>query len=82
MPHVELGTEPVQRQEIVVPETFEPILVLPPVDFQLRLEAPQLLNVLNVEAISRSGAPRASAVAVRSMRRLFMADPSSHAPGP
>jgi hypothetical protein len=58
---VELGTEPVQRQEIVVPETFEPILVLPPVDFQLRLEAPQLLNVLNVEAISRSGAGDAAA---------------------
>jgi outer membrane cobalamin receptor len=57
----ELGTEPVTRQEIVVPETFEPILVLPPVEFQLRLEAPQLLNVLNVEAISRSGASDAAA---------------------
>ena len=57
----ELGAEPVTRQEIVVPETFEPILVLPPVEFQLRLEAPQLLNVLNVEAISRSGAGDAAA---------------------
>jgi outer membrane receptor protein involved in Fe transport len=57
----ELGTETVERQELVVPETFEPVLVLPPVEFQLRLEAPQLLNVLNVEAITRSGAGDAAA---------------------
>lgn len=57
----ELGQEAVQRQELVVPETFEPVLVLPPVEFQLRLEAPQLLNVLNVEAITRSGAGDAAA---------------------
>ena len=57
----EVGQDPVQRQELVVPETFEPVLVLPPVEFQLRLEAPQLLNVLNVEAITRSGAGDAAA---------------------
>ncbi|MFM8641806.1 MAG: carboxypeptidase regulatory-like domain-containing protein, partial [Phycisphaerales bacterium] len=56
-----LGGEPLERQELVVPDTFEPILVIPPIDFQLRLEAPQLLNVLNVEMITRSGASDAAA---------------------
>jgi len=57
----EIGREPLQRTEIVVPETFEPYLVIPPVEFQLRLEAPQLLDVLGVEMISRSGAGDAAA---------------------
>lgn len=57
----EIGREPLQRQEIVVPETFEPYLVIPPVEFQLRLEAPQLLDVLGVEMITRSGASDAAA---------------------
>ena len=57
----EIGREPLQRSEIVVPETFEPYLVIPPVEFQLRLEAPQLLDVLGVEMITRSGASDAAA---------------------
>lgn len=50
---VETAPQDIERQDLVVPEAFEPILVLPPVDFQLRLEAPQLLDVLNVDMINR-----------------------------
>ena len=59
---VEVGAEPLEPQQLLfVPQSFEPVLVLPPVDFQLRLESPQLLNVLGVEAITRSGASDAAA---------------------
>jgi hypothetical protein len=58
---VETAPQDIERQDLVVPEAFEPILVLPPVDFQLRLEAPQLLDVLNVDMINRSGAGDAAA---------------------
>ncbi len=58
---MEVGADPLEQQVLVVPQSFEPLLVLPPIDFQLRLESPQLLNVLGVEAINRSGAGDAAA---------------------
>ena len=58
---MEVGADPLEQQIMVVPQSFEPLLVLPPIDFQLRLESPQLLNVLGVEAINRSGAGDAAA---------------------
>lgn len=58
---IDLGKDVPERQTLVVPDTFDPYLVVPPVEFQLRLEAPQLLDVLGVEMIARSGAGDAAA---------------------
>ena len=58
---MELGRDVEEQQVLSVPDSFEPISIVPPVEFQLRLEAPQLLDVLNVEMIQRSGAGDAAA---------------------
>ncbi|MFM1829705.1 MAG: hypothetical protein RLZZ558_45 [Planctomycetota bacterium] len=46
---------------VLTPPEIAPIVTLQPGDFMLRLESPQLLDVLGVETISRSGAGDAAA---------------------
>jgi len=58
---VDLGKDAPERQDLVVPTNFEPYVIIPPIEFSLRLEAPQLLDTIGVEMISRSGAGDAAA---------------------
>jgi outer membrane receptor protein involved in Fe transport len=58
---LELGKESSAPLEYAVPANFEPYIIIPPIDFQLRLEAPALLDTIGVEMISRSGASDAAA---------------------
>jgi outer membrane receptor protein involved in Fe transport len=44
------------------PLDFVPIEYMPPIDFQLRLTSPQLLDTIGVEMITKSGASDAAAV--------------------
>ena len=59
---MDLGGEVTQQQEIALPIDMEPVVFLPPLDLQLRLESPQLLDSVGVEMIQRSGASDAAAV--------------------
>ncbi len=51
-------SEPIQ---VLTPPEIAPPVILQPGDFTLRLESPQLLDILGVETISRSGAGDAAA---------------------
>jgi outer membrane receptor protein involved in Fe transport len=58
---MELGPEVVDTQAVMPLPDLEPVVVTLPLDFSIRLDSPQLLDVLGVETISRSGASDAAA---------------------
>ncbi len=49
------------QRELALPVSFEPYIIIPPIEFRLRLDAPQLLDTVGVEMISKSGASDAAA---------------------
>ena len=58
---INLGQEESEPIQVMPPPELEPIVIVQPGEFTLRLDSPQLLDILGVEAISRSGAGDAAA---------------------
>lgn len=59
---VNLGKETEEKQDLVVPMDVAPMTYIPPMDFQLRLATPQMLDVIGVEMITKSGASDAASI--------------------
>jgi len=58
---MDLGPVDTADDRLIAPLDMAPVEYLPPIDFKLRLDSPQLLDIIGVEMISKSGASDAAA---------------------